>query len=100
VSDNRNMAGAEDFVRALISGAPIWPNDWGQAVAHAAFVVHSRRNAEAEGGTIDARLAKARRELRDLSSPAFNTTHDLAATNLENAAGLAGYRAGKTSVQP
>jgi hypothetical protein len=34
---NRNMEGAENFVRAIMLNQPIWPNKWGQDVAAAAF---------------------------------------------------------------
>lgn len=34
---DRNLDGAEEFVRALIFNMPIWPNAWGQDVAAAAF---------------------------------------------------------------
>lgn len=42
---DRNMDGAEEFVRALMLNQPIWPNPWGQDVAAAAYAV-SRLSVE------------------------------------------------------
>lgn len=40
---DRNMAGAAEFVNAIITGQPIWPNKWGQDVALAAFTINRER---------------------------------------------------------
>lgn len=34
-----SMDGAEDLIRAVLMGLPLWPNDWGQEVAAAAWVL-------------------------------------------------------------
>lgn len=42
---DRNMEGADEFVRSLLINGPLWPNAWGQDVAAAAFALtdHGRR---------------------------------------------------------
>ena len=37
--NDRNMDGAEEFIKSLILNNPIWPNSWGQDVAAAAFML-------------------------------------------------------------
>lgn len=36
-SPDRNLAGSDEFIYALLLNQPIWPNSWGQNVAAAAF---------------------------------------------------------------
>jgi hypothetical protein len=38
-----NMAGAKEFIHALITNQRVWPNLYGQEVAAAAFVIHEER---------------------------------------------------------
>lgn len=37
VPADRNMEGVQEFITAILTGQPIWPNSWGQDVAAAAF---------------------------------------------------------------
>lgn len=39
---DRNMTGAEELVRAILFGSPMWPNEWGQDVAAAAFFLTAK----------------------------------------------------------
>ena len=48
---DRNKDGAEEFIDALIFNNPIWPNNWGQDVAAAAFfLTDSGTRAKAKDG--------------------------------------------------
>jgi hypothetical protein len=38
-TEDRNLDGAGEFVKAIISGDSVWPNSWGQDVVFAAFVI-------------------------------------------------------------
>jgi hypothetical protein len=40
---NENMTGAKEFIYALLTNHPIWPNLYGQDVAAAAFFIHEER---------------------------------------------------------
>lgn len=35
-----NLDGVEEFISAVITNQPIWPNKWGQDVAYVAFRLH------------------------------------------------------------
>jgi hypothetical protein len=67
---DRNFDGAEEFVTAIISGQPIWPNSWGQDVALAAFTLtnYGRRPTFQEPPNTDALSEEAIRELWDAAS--------------------------------